>query len=56
MVRHFADRCQFLIITHTKRTMAISDRIFGVSMEEKGVSKLLSLEFSHESEPEVALV
>lgn len=56
VVRHFADRCQFLIITHNKRTMAISDRIFGVSMEEKGVSKLLSLEFSHDSEPEVALV
>ncbi len=57
VVRHFAaDRCQFLIITHNKRTMAISDRIFGVSMEEKGVSKLLSLEFSHELEPEVALV
>ena len=56
VVRHFADRCQFLIITHNKRTMAISDMLFGVSMEEKGVSKLLSLEFSHESRPETALI
>lgn len=56
VVRHFVDRCQFLIITHNKRTMAISDVLFGVSMEEKGVSKLLSLEFSHESDPEAALV
>lgn len=46
MVRHFGDRCQFLIITHNKRTMSIADKLFGVSMEEKGVSKLLSLEFA----------
>lgn len=46
VVKHFADRCQFLIITHNKRTMAIGDVLCGVSMEEKGVSKLLSLEFS----------
>lgn len=43
MVRHFVDRCQFLIITHNKRTMATGDVLCGVSMEEKGVSKLLSL-------------
>ncbi|MDP1879551.1 MAG: chromosome segregation protein SMC [Parachlamydiaceae bacterium] len=46
VVKHFVDRCQFLIITHNKRTMAIGDVLFGVSMEEKGVSKLLSLEFA----------
>lgn len=48
MVKHYIDRCQFIIITHNKRTMAIADVIFGVSMEERGVSKLLSLEFSNE--------
>lgn len=56
VVKHFVDRCQFLIITHNKRTMAIGDVLFGVSMEEKGVSKLLSLEFAHEAKPDVALV
>lgn len=56
VVKHFVDRCQFLIVTHNKRTMAIGDTIFGVSMEEKGVSKLLSLEFAHEDIPETALV
>lgn len=56
VVKHFVDRCQFLIITHNKRTMAIGDMIFGVSMEEKGVSKLLSLEFAHQKIPEAALV
>jgi chromosome segregation protein len=36
--------------------MAIGDVIFGVSMEEKGVSKLLSLEFAHKEAPEASLV
>lgn len=56
VVKHFVDRCQFLIITHNKRTMAIGNMIFGVSMEEKGVSKLLSLEFAREEAPEANLV
>lgn len=56
VVKHFVDRCQFLIITHNKRTMAIGDVLFGVSMEEKGVSKLLSLEFAHREVPEATLV
>lgn len=56
VVKHFADRCQFLIITHNKRTMAIGDVLFGVSMEEKGVSKLLALEFAHREMPEASLI
>lgn len=45
MIRQFVDKTQFIIITHNKRTMSIADVLFGVSMEEKGVSKLLSLVF-----------
>lgn len=56
VVKHFMERCQFLIITHNKRTMAIGNRLFGVSMEEKGVSKLLALEFSNEEAPETHLI
>lgn len=56
VVKQFTDRCQFIIITHNKRTMAIADVLFGVSMQEKGVSKILSLEFSEEVEPEPAMV
>lgn len=56
VVKHFIDRCQFLIITHNKRTMAIGDVLFGVSMEEKGVSKLLALEFAHREVPEATIV
>ncbi|MEM1282079.1 MAG: chromosome segregation protein SMC [Chlamydiota bacterium] len=50
VVQQFIDRCQFIIITHNKRTMAICDRLFGVSMQERGVSKLLSMEFTREDE------
>lgn len=56
VVKHFADRCQFLIITHNKGTMSIGDVLFGVSMEEKGVSKLLSLEFATNEVPEASLI
>lgn len=56
VVKHFINRCQFLIITHNKRTMAVGDVLFGISMEEKGVSKVLALEFSHEAAPEAALI
>jgi len=34
------------VITHNKRTMAMADVLFGVSMEERGVSKMLSIQFS----------
>lgn len=46
VVKQFIDRSQFIIITHNKRTMAIADMLFGVSMEEKGVSKVLCMEFA----------
>lgn len=57
VVRQFVDRCQFIIISHNKCTMAIADVLFGVSMEEKGVSKILSMEFSnHEKRNQLTLV
>jgi len=51
VVKQFVERCQFIIITHNKRTMAIADVLCGVSMEEKGVSKLLAIEFAKQAEP-----
>jgi chromosome segregation protein len=45
VLKQFTDKCQFIIVTHNKRTMSIADTLYGVTMEEKGVSKLLSLEF-----------
>lgn len=49
VVKEFVDRCQFVIITHNKKTMSLADRLYGVSMEEKGVSRLLFVEFAKEN-------
>lgn len=56
IVKQFVENCQFIIITHNKRTMAIADIICGVSMEERGVSKLLSIDFSKNALPAMASV
>ena len=44
MLREMLDRTQFILITHNRRTMEIADRLYGVTMEEPGVSKLVSVE------------
>jgi chromosome segregation protein len=45
----FMERTQFIIITHNKRTMAVADRLHGISMEERGVSKVIALNFAKET-------
>ena len=42
-LKKFANNTQFLIITHRKGTMEAADTVYGVTMEEKGISKLLSM-------------
>ncbi len=46
LLKEMAASAQFLLITHNKRTMAAADLLYGVTMEEHGVSKLLSLRMS----------
>ncbi len=43
LVREMTDQSQFIIITHSKRTMTIVDTMYGVTMQEPGVSKLVSV-------------
>ena len=43
VVRELSDRTQFIVITHNKRTMEIADRLYGVTMQQRGVSKLVSV-------------
>jgi chromosome segregation protein len=43
VLRNLSATAQFLVITHNKRTMAMADSLFGVTMEEPGVSTLISV-------------
>lgn len=45
MIRKFSNESQFIIITHNKMTMASVDMIYGVTMQEPGVSKLVPVDF-----------
>jgi len=45
ILRRFLDRCHFIVITHNKRTMGVADMLFGVTMQERGVSKRVSVKF-----------
>ncbi len=45
MLQRLADRTQFLLITHNKRSMERADTLYGVTMEEPGASAVVSVEF-----------
>jgi chromosome segregation protein len=52
VLREFLDRSQFIIITHAKRTMAAADVLYGVTMQESGVSKRIAVRFEDWPEDE----
>ena len=45
-LKKFAEETQFIVITHRKGTMEHADVLYGVTMQEKGISKLISVDFS----------
>ncbi len=45
VLKRFIDQSQFLIITHNKRTISMADTLYGVTMQEHGVSRIVSVKF-----------
>jgi len=54
LLRRFADRAQFIVITHQKRTMEAADVLYGVTMGESGVSQVISRKVPREAASEAA--
>jgi chromosome segregation protein len=46
MIRDMAQKYQFILVTHNKRTMELADTLYGVTMEELGISKLVSVKLN----------
>ena len=46
IIRKFSDNTQFIVVTHNKRTMEAANAMYGVTMEEQGISKLVSVRFN----------
>jgi len=46
MLKDFSQQSQILVISHNKRTMAVADNIYGVTMEEPGISKIISMKLA----------
>ena len=49
MIRAMTDRSQFILITHIKRTMQMVDVLYGVTMQESGVSRLVSVKINEQA-------
>ncbi|HKA91276.1 MAG TPA: chromosome segregation protein SMC, partial [Haliangiales bacterium] len=54
LVREMTDRSQFIVITHNKRTMEIADSLYGITMEEPGCSKMVSVKLRQIGERQAA--
>ena len=45
VLREFLDHSQFILVTHSKRTMATADVLYGITMQESGISKRVAVRF-----------
>ncbi|MEY2517632.1 MAG: chromosome segregation protein, partial [bacterium] len=51
LLRRYSDRAQFIVVTHQKRTMEAADTLYGVSMGDDGVSKVISRRLPRDEAP-----
>jgi chromosome segregation protein len=51
LLRDMAERTQFVLITHARRTMEVAESLYGVTMQEPGVSRLVSVRFTEPPTP-----
>ncbi len=56
LLKQFIASSQFIIITHNKRTVAAANAIYGVTMQERGVSKTVSMRFNQEAHSDTGLL
>jgi len=56
LLKEFSNRTQFIIVTHNKRTMESAETMYGVTMQEEGISKLVGVRFEEiPDDPEVGI-
>jgi len=48
LIKEFSQNTQFIVVTHNKRTMEAAETLYGVTMQEEGVSKLVSVRFNED--------
>lgn len=52
LIKEFAKTTQFIVVTHNKRTMEAARMLYGITMEESGVSKVMSVNLAERASPE----
>ena len=50
LLRDFSQKTQFIVVTHNKKTMEVADILYGVTMQEPGVSKIVSVRWNRDAE------
>ena len=55
IIQEFLSHRQFIVITHNKRTMSVANVLYGVTMQEQGVSKRVAVKFDTKAAPHAAL-
>ncbi len=56
ILHRFSDNTQFIVVTHNKRTMEAANALYGVTMEEEGVSKIVTVRFTEGARVESAAI